>query len=193
MPEIEIRPAIASDIPALIALDHSYYSDHVWQLEISSGRSVDPLSEHVHTASFRQVRLPRQVLVEYPYPHETLADDWKARSGLLVAVLDASPIGYASLMLNIAPLTTWVTDLVVSLPLRRQGIGNALVLASLEWADQMGSQNLVLEMQTRNYPAIQLAYKLGFEICGYNDRHYPDHQIGIFFGKSLSGVLHRSG
>jgi GNAT superfamily N-acetyltransferase len=191
MPEIEIRPVVASDIPALIALDHNYYSDHVWQLEISSGKNADPLevlssaSERVHTASFRQVRLPRQVLVEYPYPHETLADDWKARSGLLAALLEGSPIGYASLMLNIAPLTTWVTDLVVSFPLRRQGIGKALVMASLEWADQMESQNLVLEMQTRNYPAIQLAYKLGFELCGYNDRHYPDHQIGIFFGKSL--------
>lgn len=185
MPEIEIRPAIASDIPTLISLDHNYFSDHVWQLETSSGKNSDLLSEQVHLASFREVRLPRQVLVEYPNPPQTLSEDWKARSGLLVAVLDSEPIGYASLMLNIAPLTTWVTDLVVDQPVRRRGIGKALLLASLEWADQVQSHHLVLEMQTRNYPAIQLVNKLGFEFCGYNDRYYPDHQIGLFFGKSL--------
>jgi len=49
----------------------------------------------------------------------------------------------------------------------------------------MESHNLVLEMQPKNHPAIQLALKLGFEFCGYNDRHYVNHEIGIFFGKSL--------
>jgi GNAT superfamily N-acetyltransferase len=185
MPEIEIRPAIASDIPSLIELDHNYYTDHVWQLEVTTGLSADPLNEQVQAVSIRQVRLPRQVRVEYPYPPQALTEDWRERSGLLVALLNAQPIGYASLMLNIAPFTTWVTDLVVSQPLRRQGIGNALLLASLEWASHMESQNLVLEMQTKNYPAIQLALKKGFEFCGYNDRYYSNHEAGIFFGRSL--------
>ena len=30
MPEIQIRPVKAADIPALAALDHDYISDHVW-------------------------------------------------------------------------------------------------------------------------------------------------------------------
>jgi RimJ/RimL family protein N-acetyltransferase len=40
-------------------------------------------------------------------------------------------------------------------------------------------------MQPKNYPAIQLALKLGFELCGFNDRYYANHEIGIFFAKSL--------
>ena len=191
MPEIEIRPAIASDIPPLAAIDHGYFSDRVWQIEFAAGPSADPLAiqgaanEQVHSISFREVRLPRQVRVEYPYPPEALLEDWAARSSLLVALLDNEPVGYSSLMVNIAPFTAWVTDLVVKRALRRQGIGKSLLLASLEWADQMQSENLVMEMQTKNYPAIQLAAKLGLEFCGYNDRYYSGHEIGIFFGTSL--------
>jgi hypothetical protein len=35
MPEIEIRPAIATDIKRLMTLDHSCDTDYVWQLETS--------------------------------------------------------------------------------------------------------------------------------------------------------------
>ncbi len=185
MPEIEIRPAISSDISYLIALDHGYTSEYVWQMEMRRGAQTSLVSEPVRRVYFRQIRLPRSVRVDYPRPPRSLADDWSSRSGILVALLEGRPIGYASLMLNIAPLTAWVSDLVVDRPLRRQGIGRALLLASMEWAEHMESSNLVLEMQPKNYPAIQLALKLGFELCGYNDRYYADHEIGIFFGKWL--------
>jgi hypothetical protein len=33
MPEIEVRPAIEADIPTLVKIDHSYTSDHVWQMD----------------------------------------------------------------------------------------------------------------------------------------------------------------
>jgi len=185
MPEIEIRPANSSDIPALIALDHHYTSDHVWQMEVSYGHGEGPTSESIRTISFRQVRLPRSVRVEYPRSPRHLADEWTQRAGLLVAVLEERPVGYISLMLNIAPLTAWATDLVVDRPVRRKGIGSGLLLAALEWAVHMESQHLILETQPKNYPTIQLALKLGFELCGFNDRYYAQHEIGIFFGKSL--------
>jgi ribosomal protein S18 acetylase RimI-like enzyme len=185
MPEIEIRPAIAPDIPFLAALDPHYTTEHVWQMEMLSEAESGPVAEQIRTITFRQVRLPRSVRVEYPHSPYNLAVDWKTRSGILVALLEGQPIGYASLMLNPETSTCWVTELVVSRPLRRQGIGSALALAALEWAMHMESQTLVLEMQPKNQPAIQLAFKLGFEFCGYNDRYYAGREIGIFFGKSL--------
>jgi ribosomal protein S18 acetylase RimI-like enzyme len=185
MPEIQIRPVVDADIPYLIALNHHYTSDHVWQMEYRLTGEENPLGEQERTVSFRQVRLPRAVRVEYPYSPRALASDWTRRSGILVALLGEKPIGYASLILNALPQTTWVTDLVVDRPLRRQGIGTALLLACQEWAANMDSQHLVLETQPKNYPAIQLALRLGFEFCGYNDRYYPNNEIGIFFGKSL--------
>ncbi|MBN2547739.1 MAG: GNAT family N-acetyltransferase [Anaerolineales bacterium] len=185
MPQIEIRPAIASDIPALIALDHHYTSEHVWQMEIHQGRENSGIVEQAYTITFRQVRLPRAVRVEYPRSPRLLESTWTMRSGLLVALMEKKPVGYVSMTLHQAPLTTWVTDLAVERQLRRKGIGSALLLAALEWAGNMDSRHVVLEMQPKNYPAIQMALKLGFDLCGYNDRYYANHEIAILFGKSL--------
>jgi ribosomal protein S18 acetylase RimI-like enzyme len=88
-------------------------------------------------------------------------------------------------MFNIAPVTTWVTDLAVKRRLRRQGIASALLLAAQEWGAHQNSRNLVLEMQPKNDPCIHLALKLGFDFCGYNDRFYANHDIGLFFAKGL--------
>jgi GNAT superfamily N-acetyltransferase len=117
-------------------------------------------------------------------PH-ALVEDWDQRSGLLVALLEGEPVGYISLMLGIAPLTAWVTDLVVRRRLRRQGIGAALLMAAQDWGLQHYARNLVLEIQPKNFPAIQLAQKLGFDLCGYNDRYFANHDIALFFAKSL--------
>lgn len=177
MPEIHIQPAVAENIPFLVALDHTYISDYVWQMEIQQ-------AEEGQTAVyFREARLPRSVRVEYPRNPRNLLEDWAGRDALWVALLADEPIGYLSLNLSLAALTAWVTDLVVKRRLRRQGIGSALVLAAQEWALQHDCRHLVLEMQPKNYPAIHLAQKLGFEFCGYNDRYYANHDIGLFFAK----------
>jgi RimJ/RimL family protein N-acetyltransferase len=55
----------------------------------------------------------------------------------------------------------------------------------MEWAENMDSFNLVLEMQPKNYPALRLALKMGFELCGYNDRYYPNREVGLFFAKVI--------
>ena len=178
MPEIEIRPAVQQDIPVLVSLDHDYVSDHVWQMDISQ-------DEKDMRINFRQIQLPRSVRVDYPRPPQELLADWQNRSAVLVAVLDGQVIGYASLMLGCAPLTTWVTDLAVLRRLRRQGIASALLLAAQQWARQKSSLRLVLEMQPKNYPAICMAQKLGFDLCGYNDRYYTNHDIALFFAKAV--------
>jgi ribosomal protein S18 acetylase RimI-like enzyme len=180
MPEIHIRPVIADDISKLMALDHSYSSDHVWQMDIEKGSEESRINVH-----FRQIRLPRSVRVDYPRHFKTLATDWTNRSGLLVTLLNERVIGYVSLMLDKAPLAAWITDLVVDRDVRRQGIGSALVIAALEWGTNHACRYLVLEMQPKNFPTIQLAGKLGFDFCGYNDRYYPNNDISLFFAKSL--------
>lgn len=178
MPEIEIRPAGPLDIPALVALDHSYASDYVWQMEIQA-------EEQKVEVRFTEKRLPRSVRVEYPRPVAALADNWGERDGLLVAVLENETVGYISLDLGVAPVTAWATDLAVLRRHRRKGIGSALVLAAQEWGESHHCRRLVLEMQPKNYPAIQLARKLNFDLCGYNDRYYANHDIALFFARSL--------
>jgi len=179
MPEIEIRRAVAEDIPKLIGLEHDYVSDYVWQME------VQYLEEGQIEVAFRQVRLPRSAKVEYPRSVQALTEGWTKLSGLLVAIHANELVGYVGLMLEMAAQTTWVTDLAVSRSMRRKGIGSALVLAGMTWGMQHDSYRLVLEMQPKNYPAICLAKKLGFEFSGYNDRYYPNHDTALFFAKVL--------
>lgn len=177
MPEIHIRPAVAEDISTLIALDHDYVSDYVWQMDVQQPDESELL------VGFRQVRLPRSVKVSYPRSRHILLDDWTQRSGLLVATLQEQAIGYISLSLDLAPLTCWATDLTVIRRARRQGVGSSLVLAALEWSRQHDAHRLLLEMQPKNYPAICMAKKLGFDFCGYNDRYYQNLDIALFFSR----------
>jgi len=178
MPKIEIRPAKSDDIPSLIALEHRYVSDYVWQMELQR-------DEQKTSIVFRQVKLPRSVQVKYPRNPQELAEEWTKRNGVLVATMDAKIVGYACLMNNMAPNTTWVTDLVVLRRQRRQGIGTALLIASQDWAMQKNNRRIILEMQPKNFPAISLAEKLGFDLCGYNDHYYTNQDIALFFSKWL--------
>lgn len=178
MPEIEVRPAIATDMPYLAKLDHGYKTEYVWQMDLQlSASQID-----VH---FRRTRLPRAVRQEYPRDPQALIDTWTHRSGVLVAIHDGRPVGYISLMVAIVPGTALATDLAVGKALRRRGIATALVLAAEDWASHQDCRQMWLEMQSKNYPAICLAHKLGYEYCGYSDRYYANQDIALFFTKSL--------
>jgi ribosomal protein S18 acetylase RimI-like enzyme len=40
---------------------------------------------------------------------------------------------------------------------------------------------MFLDMQSKNYPAIRLAQKMGFVFSGYSDHYYPNQDIALFF------------
>lgn len=178
MEGLSIRQAISSDVPGLISLDHNYSTDHVWQMEY---RQTD---DEIR-AIFREVRLPRPMRVTYPRDPQRLADEWTRRAALLVAELGETRRGYVALVQGTAEATGWVTDLVVGLRDRRQGIATRLLGAAWEWCRQRGMERIFLEMQSKNYPGIRLARKLGFVFCGYSDRFYPNEDIALFFSLEL--------
>jgi ribosomal protein S18 acetylase RimI-like enzyme len=169
-----IRQAISPDIPELIALDHGYSTDHVWQMEYRQGS--DEL-----TLAFREVRLPRPMRVGYPRDPSRLADEWTRRGAVLVAELAEAKRGYAVIAESTAPDVAWLTDLVVGLRDRRQGVATRLIGAAHGWAKQRSKSRVFLEMQSKNYPAIRLARKLGFVFSGYSEQYYPDEDIALFF------------
>lgn len=174
MPEIEIRPAGLSDIPALLEIDHSYQTPYVWQMD----RQIEKGIINIH---FRETRLPRPVRVEYPNPVDKLVGEFSQSVGLLAAVLEDVPVGYLQMKENPSTSTAWVHNMAVVEELRHKGIGTAMLLAGQNWAVQHGLRRMVLEMQSKNYPAIQLAYKLGYEFSGYNDHYYENRDIALFF------------
>jgi GNAT superfamily N-acetyltransferase len=178
MPSFEIRPAIANDLPRLMAMDHSCLSDYVWQLEVRH----EPTQI---TSNFREVRLPRTVPVTYPRNPLSLADEWTRRDVVLVAFNADNLVGYVCATEEHTAAIAWVTDLVVTPEWRRQGAASTLLSATQTWAVGRGVRRLILEMQSKNQPCIRLAQKFGYEFCGYNDQYYPTQDVALFFGRAL--------
>jgi ribosomal protein S18 acetylase RimI-like enzyme len=178
MPEIEIRPASQSDAAILSRIDHGYQSSYVWQMDRA-------LEDGQIQVNFRQVRLPRPVRVEFTGSLPLSEETWPRFKAVLVASINHLPVGYISMVERGTSRTLWVTDCAVQEDMRRKGIGTALVLAGQEWAGEKGWRKLIVEMQSKNHPAIQMVRKLGFDFCGYNDNYFQNQDIGLFFARSL--------
>lgn len=176
MPEVEIRPAVISDLPLLSNLEHHYQTNRVWQMERS-------IADGQVRIQFREISLPRSIRVEYPHqPNLVNNNDYAV---VLEAVLNNTPVGYITIWEQLASNAAWIRDLVVRERNRRQGIGSALILAGQEWAGRKRMKRMIIEMQSKNYPAIQMVRKLGFEFCGYNDNYFENQDIAILFSRPV--------
>jgi ribosomal protein S18 acetylase RimI-like enzyme len=177
MPEIEIRPAVATDIATLLTIEHTSQTDYVWQLDLR--REPGQVE-----ASLREIRLPRTVPLIYPRSVEKLPEEW-SQTNMLVALAGGSLAAYLRMNDRLVPGTVWITDLVVGRANRRKGIGTALMMSAHSWAQQLSSRRAMIELQSKNHAAIRLVQKLGYEFCGYNDQYYATRDVALFFGRLL--------
>lgn len=176
MPEIDVRPAVYDDIESLSALEHGYYSEYVWQM------GFDINSESTKT-DFRRIRLPRRVFVPYPRGKDAIFRDLSKAEAFLVAVMENRAVGYIQVQAEVDSTVARVSDLVVSAPMRRQGIASGLLLAVLDLISHRKFDALILEMQSKNDPAIAMAAKLGFRFCGYREYYFPNKELALFFNR----------
>jgi GNAT superfamily N-acetyltransferase len=176
---MRVRPAQPNDLIACGALNHSYTTNHAWQMdERAENGSV--------TVTFREVHLPRETRVDYPLRGESMLIGWRRRDEFLVAQDDAGHVcGYVTLTNHAEHSIAWVGDLIVDRPLRRRGIGTALLQAASQWGRDHHLARLVAEVQTKNYPAIRFCQSRGMTFCGYTDHYWPSQDIALFFGQSL--------
>jgi GNAT superfamily N-acetyltransferase len=178
MAQVQVRPAASADLPHLTALDHGYSTDYVWQM--------DAREENEQTSiTFRTVRLPRSMRVAFPRDSQQLLEAWNRRVCFLVAEEAGLLKGYLNLTLAAAPETGWIADFAVDRRFRRSGVGSVLLASAAHWARQNNLGRLVVETQSKNYPAICFAQKHGMAFCGYNDRYYPNQDVALFFGMVL--------
>jgi ribosomal protein S18 acetylase RimI-like enzyme len=177
MPEIEIRPTISTDLARLSALDHSVETDYVWQLDLHR----EPAQVEV---GLREVRLPRAVRVEHPRTAKELPDTWHLRP-MLSAMIGLEAVAYVRFTDVIVPSAVWITDVVVGRPLRRQGVGRKLLTAAEAWGVERGLRRAIVEVQSKNQPAIRMILKMGYEFCGYNDQYYATRDVALFFARSI--------
>ncbi len=173
-----IRAATAADLPRCRSFDPSFETEYVWQMD---SRAQDAQT----TIAFRTVRLPRPMKVAYPRDMQQLNAGWDACDTMLVADDNRTVVGYAALAKRSAQSAAWVQDLIVDKSVRRQGVGGALLTGVTRWAREEKLAWITIEVQTKNYPAIQFCQKHGFVFCGYNDHFFANQDIAIFFVKAV--------
>jgi ribosomal protein S18 acetylase RimI-like enzyme len=178
MPEIDIRPAAPEDIETMSTFEHGYYSQYVWQM------NLDEDSQMAHV-DFRRVRLPRRVMVPYPRTKEEIFADLDQTEAFLVAVLNGLSVGYIKVAAEPENGAARVTDLVVSAPMRRQGIASGLVVAVMNLVSRRNLHHLVLEVQAKNDPAISMAAKLGLTFSGFRDHYFSNQELALFYSRYI--------
>lgn len=178
MPQVQVRPATTADLLTLTNLDHSYSTDYVWQMETRE-------ENETVSVTFRNVRLPRSVRASPPRDPRHLLEVWNSRVCFLVAEEGGQIKGYINLTYASVSATGWIADFGVERRFRRMGVGSVLLAAALQWGRSNHMHRVILETQSKNYPAIAFAQKHGLTYCGYNDRYYPNQDVAIFFGANL--------
>lgn len=176
MPEIELRPVDQNDIESLTAFEHGYYSEFVWQVSME----VDPRNLQ---AGLRRTHLPRRVFVAYPRNKEIIFGDLANVEVFLVATMENRPVGYIKVLAEPGGKVLRVCDLVVSAPMRRQGIASGLLVAVMNLASNRDYLYVLMEMQSRNDPAVALAEKMGLTFCGFRDNYFPNQDMALFFSR----------
>ncbi len=179
MPKIVIRPSVAADLDQILAIEPHYTTEYTWQVEVQK----DEVG--IIKVFFRQNRLPRSIRVEYPHPKDLMVEEWSRCDGFLVGLLDETIVGYIALSLHKTPQTSWINDLVVHRRVRRQGVGGVLLLSAQEWSQAKGVTRMALDLQSKNYPGIEMVKKFGFDLCGFQDLYYQNRDLALFFCRSI--------
>jgi GNAT superfamily N-acetyltransferase len=175
---LTLHAPMPSDYDLCLAFDHSASTDWVWQMALDD-------REGAVGVAFRRARLPREVTILYPRAGDGLLQSWAQGAFFLVAQRGDRVLGYVNAREESPQETAWVADLVVDRPYRGEGIGAALLRAARQWALERNLRHLIVEVQTKNDPAIGFLLARGLVFCGYNDLYYPSQDIAVFFGQSL--------
>jgi len=172
---MQVYPAELADLNVCHHINGAYTTNYVWQMQTyNNGRRPD--------IRFDTVRLPRPMQVEYPRLPDELLEHWQQDGCFLVVRNDDDEtIGFVDAQPQFGQNILWVFNLVVDKKYRRQGVGTLLIKSVRQWAMEYNLYKMMLEVQTKNYPAISFAQKLGFKFCGYNERYYANRDIALFF------------
>lgn len=163
---VRVRAARADDFPAIAALDMTYESSRVLEIERSG---VAP--ELTFALGWRE-RSP--VTLTYgEYPVGRLTEAVERTDAFFVAKADGIVAGLLMIVVPPWPYATGageITDLAVGRAHRRSGAGRALVEAAVAFGRERGLRALWVEPRADNEAAVAFYVALGFRIAGFNDR-----------------------
>ena len=178
--QLIFRDGVDTDIPYCLALDSDFQSEHVWQM------TVQEVGDDVQV-NYRKQRLPRQLDSRHVTDPQQLELTLR-RKYCFVVVQDKSTnhiLGFVSMRVDETSQVAYLQDIVIDKPYRRRSLGSHLVHVARVWASEYALRQIVFEIPTTNYPCILFAKTLGFSFCGFNDHHFANREIAIFFSLSI--------
>jgi GNAT superfamily N-acetyltransferase len=176
-----IRDGVEADVPRCVALDHSFDSEYVYQIQVSADE------ENGWAIVLRKERLPRAVEMSVPADPSRLKLAVPESECFLVAQHreTGDVLGYLAMQHDRRHRLGLIHDLTVDRPERRQQVGSRLLGAARVWAKEHQITRMNVEIQSKNLHGIQFFEGLGFNFCGYNDRLFPNQDVALFFSTSL--------
>jgi ribosomal protein S18 acetylase RimI-like enzyme len=174
---MEIRLANLGDLNACLAIDDSFETEYVWQMEEHS--TAGDIAVGFHLA-----RLPRPMKVASIISRDDVLYNYQHGGALFVAE-EGAIRGYVDVTESGWNQAACINNLAIAPGYRRRGIGTQLMQAVFEWARQKKLVTALLDTSTKDHPAICFYQKLGFLFCGFNDQLYPNHDIALLYALNL--------
>ncbi len=81
--------------------------------------------------------------------------------------------------------SAYVINLLVDAGYRRRGIGSLLLKTLEGFARENGARVIMFDTAIDNIPALNMYFKNGFKICGYNEKLYDDAKTALYLAKEL--------
>ena len=121
--------------------------------------------------------------------NEDLAVFFKAKNPneeykLFVAEENGKIVGFSRVHFYRWNKSAYAINLLVESKYRRRGIGTLLLKAMENFAKERGARVLMFDTAIDNIPALNLYFKNGFKICGYNSKLYED-KTALYLAKEL--------
>lgn len=98
-------------------------------------------------------------------------------------------VGYSRIHLYRWNNGAYITTVLVDAEHRRKGIGTRLLKGMEDFASESKARVLMFDTSSDNAPALQLYFKNGFKMCGYNDKIYQNRKIAIYLAKELGEAI----
>ncbi|MDP9495583.1 MAG: ribosomal protein S18-alanine N-acetyltransferase [Actinomycetota bacterium] len=124
-----------------------------------------------------------------PWSARVFRDELAAENRVYLVAEDDVLVGFGGMM--VVGEDAHVTNLLVSLPARRKGIGTRLMAALILAAIERGARHLTLEVRTRNHPARSLYAGFGLAPVGLRKGYYGDDDALVLWAHEIDSVPYR--
>lgn len=187
--DLRIRAAIMADRDACAAIDTTYATDSVWQLDARQ-------DQNEIRVGLRQITLPKPMAATEPMvvPFVTHADAlW-----LVVEELEVPPagrettrptvgnvVGFLTARIEPRRELVYLSAVAIAPDYRRQNLGSALIEHMRRWAARAGVPEVTADVSAKNAPALRLLQRHGFRFCGYSDRLYRNGEVALFLAMAV--------